>query len=142
LIALVAWRELEETQFLEGMHKPYLEARYVSLWHTAHKNKQMYNNITFYIYKETIRQCIEDTSCILPQIVEAHKEIVCFKARMHHMYVQEKRDLDQQWFSTHYRLTEKDINLIVNDWKVKWKTPVKKKMKNGAPQKNKDQEEE
>jgi hypothetical protein len=61
LIALTVWRELEEMEFLEGMQKPFLVARYVSLWHTAHKNKQMDNNITFYIYKETIRQCIEYT---------------------------------------------------------------------------------
>jgi hypothetical protein len=66
LIALTTWREPKETQFLEGMKKPFLAVRYVSLWHTVHKNRQLDNNITFYIYKETIRKCIEDTSHIQP----------------------------------------------------------------------------
>jgi hypothetical protein len=54
LIDLVSWREMKETQFPEGMHESFLAARYVSLWHTVHKNKQMDNNIVFYIYKEKI----------------------------------------------------------------------------------------
>jgi hypothetical protein len=54
-IALVSWRESEETQSLEGTQQSFLEVRYVSLWHTAHKNRKMENNITFYIYKETIQ---------------------------------------------------------------------------------------
>jgi hypothetical protein len=62
-------------QFLDRMHKPFLAVRYVSLWHTAHKNRQLDNNITFFIYKETIRECIEDSSCIQPYIVESYKDI-------------------------------------------------------------------
>jgi hypothetical protein len=54
LIALVAWREIEETQFLEGMKELFLAGMHVFLWHIAHKNRQMDNNTTFYIYKETI----------------------------------------------------------------------------------------
>jgi hypothetical protein len=55
LISLVIWREPEEEKtFLEGMQKPYLAARYDAFWHTMHKNIQMENNITLYIYKETI----------------------------------------------------------------------------------------
>jgi hypothetical protein len=73
LIALITWREPGETQFLEGMQQSFLETRYVSYWHTTHKNKKMDNNITFYIYQETIQQCIEDTPCILPHIFEAYK---------------------------------------------------------------------
>jgi hypothetical protein len=47
LIALTMWREPEEMEFLDEMKKPFLAARYVSLWHTVHKNRQLDNNITF-----------------------------------------------------------------------------------------------
>jgi hypothetical protein len=66
-------------QFLDGMEKPFLAARYVSLWNTAHKHRQLDNNITFYVYKETIRHCIEYMSRIQSQIVEAYKDITRFK---------------------------------------------------------------
>jgi hypothetical protein len=62
------------------------------------------NNITFYVYKEIIWQSIQDTPCILPLVVEAYKEIAHFKARRHHIYIQAKRDPNQQWMMTRYRL--------------------------------------
>ena len=111
-------------QFLEGIHKPLLAAKYVSLQHIGNKNKQLDNNITFYIYKETICQCIKDMSHIRPQLVEEYKDIVLFKEGAHDMYVQEKRYLDLQWLSMHYRLKEKYILQVVNDWDEEWRNPV------------------
>jgi hypothetical protein len=60
----------------------------------------MDNNVSFYIYNETIRDNIERTLCIPPQVVNMYKALACFKAERHHMYVQAKKDLDQQWFLT------------------------------------------
>jgi hypothetical protein len=37
LIALVAWREPKDTQFMVFSKKPCLVVRYVNLWHIAHK---------------------------------------------------------------------------------------------------------
>jgi hypothetical protein len=73
LIALVAWRESKDSQFLSTTNKPCLAARYTNLWHTAHKERQLDNNIHFYIYKEAIREIIQRTPCIPPQVVEAYK---------------------------------------------------------------------
>jgi hypothetical protein len=47
LIELVAWREPEETQFLGDVKKPCLVAIYLKLWHTAHKESYLDNNIMF-----------------------------------------------------------------------------------------------
>jgi hypothetical protein len=55
LISLVAWRERKDTQFLGVSKKPCLVERYVNSWHTAHKERKLDNNITFYVYKEVIR---------------------------------------------------------------------------------------
>jgi hypothetical protein len=78
---------MEDTQFMGVAKKRCLETRYVHLWHIAHKEIQLDNNITFYVYKELIQQSIQDTPCMLPQVVEAYKEIARFKARRHHMYI-------------------------------------------------------
>jgi hypothetical protein len=55
----------------------------------------MDNNVSFYIYKETIRENIQRTPHIPSQVVEAYKAVVRFKVGCHHMYIQEKKDPDQ-----------------------------------------------
>jgi hypothetical protein len=45
---------------------------------------------------------------------------------MHHMYVQEKKDPTCQLFPTNYRLTPKDICIIVNDSEEEWKITLEK----------------
>jgi hypothetical protein len=66
------------------------------------------------------------------------------------MYIQEKKDLDQQWLSTHYRVIEKEINQIVNDWDEEWRIPVTETMQQDTqleketqePKKDQEEEEE
>ena len=92
LIELVAWRELEDSQFFSATNKPFLVERYANLWHISHKGRQQGNNIAFYIYKEVIRESIQKTPRILPHVVEEYKLVALFKAGFHHMYIQAKKD--------------------------------------------------
>jgi hypothetical protein len=39
------------------------------------------------------------------------------------MYVQERKDPDQQWMPTQYKLIEYDICHIIIDWEDEWKIP-------------------
>jgi hypothetical protein len=39
------------------------------------------------------------------------------------MYIQEKKYLDQKWFSMHYKVTKKEINHILNDSDEEWGIP-------------------
>jgi hypothetical protein len=84
----------------------------------------MDNNVTFYMYKETIRDNIVRTLCIQPHMVEAYKAVVHFKEGHHHMYVQAKKDPDRQWLRTQYKLTEEDMGHIMVDWDDEWKIPL------------------
>ena len=84
----------------------------------------MDNNIAFYIYKETIRDKIERTLCIPPQVVEEYKAVAHFKERHCDMYVQSKKDPDQQWLPTQYMLTEDEMGHIMVDWEKEWNIPL------------------
>jgi len=55
LIALVAWKEPQDTQFMLATNKPCLAMRYTNLYHTKQKERQLNNNIIFYIYNEVIQ---------------------------------------------------------------------------------------
>jgi hypothetical protein len=83
----------------------------------------MDTNLTFYIYKETIRENIERTPHILLQVVEAYKVVACFKEGFHHMYIQVNKDPDQQWFPTQYKLMEEEMGNIMDVWDDEWKIP-------------------
>jgi hypothetical protein len=39
------------------------------------------------------------------------------------MYVQVKKDPNQEWFPTWYMLTKEDMGYIMEDWVVYWKIP-------------------
>jgi hypothetical protein len=39
------------------------------------------------------------------------------------MYVQAKKDPNQEWFPTWYRLTEEEMGHIMEDWDDDWKIP-------------------
>jgi hypothetical protein len=49
-------------------------------------------------------------------VVEAYKVVACFKEGHYHMYIQAKKDLDQQWWPTQYRLMEEEMGNIMLDW--------------------------
>jgi hypothetical protein len=61
IAVLSSWREPDDSQFLGVKEKPCLAMWYQNLWYTTHKVRQMDSNVTFYIYKETIRDNIKDT---------------------------------------------------------------------------------
>jgi hypothetical protein len=66
LIILVSWRDPYDTQFMGVVKKPCLAVKYVNKWHTADKERQLDNNIVFYVYKEVIQMSIQNTPRILP----------------------------------------------------------------------------
>lgn len=62
LIALVAGREPDKCQFLKTSQREHAGVRYVNIWHTMHKGRQQDNNVTFYVYFDTIRHIIDHTA--------------------------------------------------------------------------------
>jgi hypothetical protein len=40
------------------------------------------------------------------------------------MYVQEKKDPNQEWFPTQYKLTEEEMGHIMEYWDDDWKIPM------------------
>jgi hypothetical protein len=49
------------------------------------------------------------------------------KVGPHHMYIQAKRDPNQQWLLSNYRLEEHDVILVVNEWEKSGKPQCQKK---------------
>jgi hypothetical protein len=93
LITLVGWQDHGDYQWMRASIRGNGSTRYANLWNTKNKSRQIDNNVTFYVYFDTIRYIIEHTPRIIAQMIETYQDIMCFKARIHHMYIYDKRDL-------------------------------------------------
>jgi hypothetical protein len=61
---------------------------------------------------------------------------VWFKASMHHLYVQAKKDHSRQELPINYQLTLEEVYTIINDWDDDWKNPYDQP---GSSQEHEDQ---
>jgi hypothetical protein len=75
----------------------------------------------FFLYDKRIQKCIKDTPRISPQLVEAYTLTVWFREDWHHIYIQVKKDPKEEWVQKKYKITEKCIHLIMQDWDPNWK---------------------
>jgi len=64
--------------------------------------------------------CIHNTLCTAPQLVEGYTPIAKFWIDHHHIYIQSKKDLREEWVQTKYKIIEEDIQLIMEDWELDW----------------------
>jgi hypothetical protein len=110
---------------------------YANLWHTTIKRRQTDINATFYSYLQFIMKVVETTLRIPEEVFIAYKDVARFRADMHHLYVQGKKDPVRQELSTSYRLTLEDVHLLISDWEDEWKNLADKP---GSSQEYKDQE--
>ena len=62
LIVLVAWREMDEFQFLDTTNKPFLEAKYANMWFTKKKRRPIDKIITFFVYCDSLWHIIKTMS--------------------------------------------------------------------------------
>ena len=62
LISLVAWREINETQFFDITHKPFIAPKYTNIWFTKVKGRHIQNNVTLFVYCDTIWHIIKKTA--------------------------------------------------------------------------------
>jgi hypothetical protein len=78
----------------------------------------------FFLYGERIRQSIQNAPHISPQLVEAYDPVMEFRADRHHMYIKSKKDPWEEWVQTKYKITEEDIQMVMQDWEPDWKIPA------------------
>jgi NACalpha-BTF3-like transcription factor len=60
-----------------------------------------------------------------PQLVEAYGPIVEFRTDRHHMYIKSRKDPREEWVQMKYKITEEDIQLVMQDWEPDWKVQQK-----------------
>ena len=42
----------------------------------------------------------------------------------HSIHVQERHDPERQWFPTPYKLSDEELEVIIDDWPTPWRDPI------------------
>jgi hypothetical protein len=101
-------------QFLATKYVQFLATKYQNFLYTKNKRRQIDTNIELFLYNERIR-CNQNTPRISPQLVEAHAPIAQFWEYHHHIYIQAKKDLREEWVQKKYKIIEDGIQRIMQD---------------------------
>jgi hypothetical protein len=109
LIALVGWKELKLSTFLDRMGRFYA-SKYESLWQAKDNKAQQENSAIFAMLLEEIQQCTSKVWGIPMEVVKEIEGISKFKASMHHMWIQAARDSKKAWLEMQYYVTKKEVD--------------------------------
>jgi hypothetical protein len=99
---------------------------YANLWHSTIRRRQTDTNIVFYSYFQFITKVVKSTVRILEEAIITYRNFAWFRAGMHHLNVQSKKDIAGPKLPTNYRLTVEEVHSITNDWEDDWKNLTEK----------------
>lgn len=60
------------------------------------------------------------------QVIQDFNSIMRFKVLINHVYVQVRRDLDQQWLTCEFNIDQQEVEKIISNWLVEWRIPIMK----------------
>ena len=120
LIALVGWREPEQTQFVDVPPDMPFASRYASLWYSTNKGLQQLTDYTFAIYSFNILVEIFKNPRIAHELYEQYAGVARFKADMHNLFIQARADKMRSWLKLPYVVRADDIVAAVQSWPEEW----------------------
>ena len=53
--------------------------------------------------------------------MEKYRQIIKFSIGLHAICVQVRRDLEEQWLAMHYKLTNANMDAVVDEWATEWR---------------------
>jgi hypothetical protein len=119
----MGWKE-PKYSFFSTRPKPCHGARYLSLGVTSDAKNRKVNATIFEGYLCDLQDTIANTWRITPEVVAHYQGIANFKATRHAMWIQARKDPDNQWLQLRYCIMEGDIQMAIKDWEDEWRIPV------------------
>ena len=65
--------------------------------------------------------------CLPNTATSKYQRIIRFAVNPHSIYIQARRDPDKQWLTMAYKITDAELEVIIQDWLVDWHEPVSAK---------------
>lgn len=105
IIAMLSWRELEDSQFPLVASNVCEAAQYVTLWFTTQPSGGMENTMLFVLYLMDFHMLVNHHPHLSSGLYEQYNIDAIFKVDFHKVYIQPHRDAKKKWHPLPYLLT-------------------------------------
>ena len=76
--------------------------------------------IHFWVYWEALQAMTIKVPHLPNTATSKYQRIIRFAVNPHSIYIQAHRDPDKQWLPMAYKITDAELEVIVQDWPVDW----------------------
>ena len=98
--------------------------RYQNLWWVKEAEKIKDFSIQFWIYWEALQAVAVKVPRLSKEFVEKYQMIARFTIGPHAIHVQAWQDVDKKWFPMRYKVSDAELEEIINDWSTEWREPI------------------
>jgi hypothetical protein len=116
LIAFIAWELPEGATFPEIEPFEPLAVKFCTLWYSSDMNKQWQSNVVFHTYFNQLKNAIQSTPWITPNVLHRFRPLMKFSVDHHFTYITVCGDEHKQQLQSYYKLTEDDLEEITKEW--------------------------
>jgi hypothetical protein len=75
-------------------------------------------------YYNDLHENITKTWWITPEVVTQYQGITNFKVTRYKVWIQERKDPENEWLQLRYYVKEEDIEMTIKDWHDDWRIPA------------------
>jgi hypothetical protein len=118
LITFITWELPEEAIFLEIEPFEPLAMKFCMLWYSDDMNKQWPSNAVFHTYFNQLKNAIQSTPRITPNVLHRFKPLMKFSVDHHFTYITVRGDEHKQQLQSYYKLTEDHLEEITKVWSM------------------------
>jgi hypothetical protein len=116
LITLIAWELPEGATFSEIESFKPLAVKLCMLWYSNDMNKQWQSNAVFHAYYTQLKNAIQATPRITPNMLHRFIPLMKFSADRHFTYITMRADENKQKLQSYYKLIEDELEEITKEW--------------------------
>jgi hypothetical protein len=116
IIAFITWELLEGATFPEIETFEPLAAKFCMLWYSSDMNKQWQSNAVFHTYFNQLKNAIQSTLWITPNVLHRFRPLMKFSTDHHFTYITVHGDEHKQQVQSYYKPTEDDLEDITKEW--------------------------
>ena len=80
--------------------------------------------IHFWVYWEALQAMTIKVPHLSTSTTSKDQRIIWYAIKSHSIYIQKRRDPDKQWLPMAYKITDAELEAVVQDWPADWRKPM------------------
>ena len=98
-------------------------ACYKNLWALNNKERQTDKRIQFYLYLDALWDVTGIILRLTNEVATKYRRHARLSIGAHAIHIHEWHDVEHHWLMTKYKLTDEELDVIINECPLEWKVP-------------------